>query len=478
MDVARSGGTVGSGMKSRISWPVVGLVLMSVYPFVRITAHNLGHTISVGSVFLWALATAAVGLGVVAVTEWTSRGSGARVATTLIPLVWLTYNFNIFERNHHQPHLLWVVAAVTVAGLAAIASQWRWVRTLLPVWAGLLVVVFVVQLVAYSSAAEAAESNAPLYGPIADRPDVWVFIPDGYTTASEVKRQAGVDISGFQVELKDRGFATPDGLASFPLTYLSLASMLDQDYLVSAGDDVRERGPFYDRIKGANRTVDQFRAWGYTDILATTSMWEGSECSDLASLCVTGPMMSRTSRVILSITPFEPLVDYTSHVENVARYSNPSHIVDEVRQLGVEGPVFVVAHLIEPHPPGFRTADCDIRTDMSLEFNRAGWDADEFRQSVECLNRQLVDAVDHILETDPDSVIVIQGDHGTHLGYDLPVPPSHRYEVFSAVRGCPVPDPLAAVNTMRLVTACLAGSAPELLDYEAYWLDGVTLQSR
>lgn len=468
----------GRGTNSKDVWPVLGVVLMAVYPFVTVTANNLGHLVNLRVIVLWIAAVAGIGLVIVGLSSWI--GSATRTARFLIPWVWLIFNFYTFERVHpSNPHLLWIGAMATVGSVMVFASRSRWVGLFLTLWAGLLVAVPVIELVAYSPSASASSLDGPTDESIARMPNVWLFIPDGYTSPSEAERQAGVDMSSFLADLHRRGFETPDGLASYPLTYLSLSSMLDQRLLVGEGDNAQERKPFYERIQGANRTVDQFKAWGYEFVFATTGMWEGSECPKSQDTCVTGDLMSRTSRIILSMTPFESLVDFTDDVEEVARYSDPGFIVDRVSEVDPAEPYLVVAHLIEPHPPSFRTAGCGIRADVSLEFQRAVWDPDGFRDSVECLNSRFVEAIDRIVADAPDAVIVIQADHGTHAGYELPVPPDHRYEVLAAVRGpCDIPDPLAMVNTMRVVTACLAGEEPELLDYQSFWLEGFTVRHR
>jgi hypothetical protein len=363
---------------------------------------------------------------------------------------------------------------IAVVGVAAIASRWNWFRATAATWAVLLVVASAIPVVAYSPERLVIGDPAPSYDSPNSRPNVWVFIPDGYTSPLEVLRQTGVDVSRFVDQLHERGFSTPHTLANYPRTFLSVSSMLDQRLLAGDGVDVQERKPFYERIQGDNRTVRQFREWGYDYVFTTTSTWEGSLCSKWADNCLTGEVMGRTNQALLSSTPLEPAVDESDDIEQAARFSDPAHVVDSVIESNPEEPYLVVSHLMEPHPPGFHTAECEIRDDTHIAVNIARWNARTYADSVQCLNQRFVEAVDQILVTDPDSVIVIQGDHGTRLG-DTEL---QRYEVLSALRlPCEVPDTLGVVDVMRVTTACVAGEEPDLVGQETYELDGFVVEA-
>lgn len=134
-------------------------------------------------------------------------------------------------------------------------------------------------------------------------------------------------------------------------------------------------------------------------------------------------------------------------------------------------PVFLFAHLLSPHPPFTREADCSLRTGFS--YNEASWgNPDGYAGQVTCLNQQLLAAMDRILAEDPDPVIIIQSDHGTQFAYE----PEQRLPILSAVRlprACrgAVPDDLTPVNTFRIVLNCLTSSDLDLLPNRHFWVE-------
>jgi hypothetical protein len=437
---------------------------MAVYPFLRITANNLGYAIQFESVLVWGLAVVAAVAGVLAIWHLYRPDSVGRLGVVLIPLLWLLFNFQLFEQESLQPFQLWALTAVAVTCVMVIATQWAWVRAVIPLWAVLLAVFQLIPIATYSAEPVDIPGGTPGHSEPEFTPNIWVFIPDGYTSPEEVLRQTGVDTSDFLRELRNRGFATPSSVSNYPRTFLSLASILDQTLVAVDGDNVRERKPFYELIQGENQTADVFRSWGYRYVFATTSSWDGSLCTGAPDICVTGSVMDRTSQAILSMTPFEDVVDLRDDVRAVAEYSNPDFVVDRVQAADPDEPFLVVSHLMQPHPPSYRTADCEIKEEAGIAIHTADWERNGYADSIECLNDQFIDAVEQIIETDPDAIVVIQADHGTRLEVESQSDGSREYETLSALKlPCHVPEEVAAVDVLRLTTACVAGDQPELI---------------
>ena len=176
--------------KAKIWWPLVGLASMAVYPYTRIAANNLGFTVQVSVVLLWILGVAGVCFAIVGLGEFFVRGSSARIATFLIPWVWLVFNFHFFA-GKPSPHLLWIGTTAAVGAVMVIASRSELTHLLLGLWAVFLVAAHLIPVVGYVSVAAADEvSGYFLHAGSFRQPNVWVFVPDGYTSPEQVEDQA------------------------------------------------------------------------------------------------------------------------------------------------------------------------------------------------------------------------------------------------------------------------------------------------
>jgi hypothetical protein len=97
----------------------------------------------------------------------------------------------------------------------------------------------------------------------------------------------------------------------------------------------------------------------------------------------------------------------------------------------------------------------------------------DYRRGIECLNRSTLAAVDAIVARHRDAIILIEGDHGPGFGIELTGEWStaeirHRFPILNAQRlppRCSLSGARAAhaVNTFRVVLACITGREPKPL---------------
>jgi hypothetical protein len=131
-------------------------------------------------------------------------------------------------------------------------------------------------------------------------------------------------------------------------------------------------------------------------------------------------------------------------------------------------------HLINPHPPYYRTGEQCILQDVSYNL-RLFYGDTEYVEAVKCLNVQLLVAVDRILASDSEAVIILQGDHGPLQGLSVadadlsdwtPEQILTRFGVLNAMRlpsGCQPPPDMNLVNTFRVVFDCISVEEVSLL---------------
>jgi hypothetical protein len=147
-------------------------------------------------------------------------------------------------------------------------------------------------------------------------------------------------------------------------------------------------------------------------------------------------------------------------------------------------PTFVFIHLLIPHPPYFLDANCDVRLsdDLGGQLSERGLSPEVvsdrragYIEQVECTNRVVTQFIDQI---DPDSMVIVAGDHGPESFGQLTIDGSEwndtevyeRSGVLAAIRGAAgcqldLPDDHHLVNTFRIALGCLTSSPIPLLPH-------------
>lgn len=463
-------------------WPAFAAVIaIALFPSIELLAAHRAE-VDVIRLGLWSATLAAGASGIVWIAHTRDAAHRAAVLTALVlylafqapEIAALQDMLGLTDRSYV---LGWMIVSLSAVTLAIPLSRLRAVQIFSSLMSVGLLIGSAIPLMAAPGQTTLHGSEHSGASQPGATPNIWLVIPDGYSRADVVEGRTGLDLAPWIAALEQRGFqVADDARANYPTTWASVATMLDMDYVLDEDDRVGNRRPLFDRIRGNNATVRTLRAWGYGYVHSGGVAWEGSRCAGYEDRCLGMTRFTETDWALVRSTPLAPLFQRMMFAE-VADLSDPQTVVHDVMTDEPEEPYFVLAHLLSPHPPFVRDARCGRRQDVpTYEKGRPA----EYRGMVECLNKQLLDAIDTILEADPEAVIIIQSDHGHDWGVDFsdPYDPAwsreagwDRWPLLSALRlpdGCAVPEDLSPVNTMRLVLACLSDNRPDLLPYRAW----------
>lgn len=464
---------------------MVSAVAAATLPYVELVRGNLDEPLATTRLAAyWAVTVVVAAAAIWAVAE-RDRRAARRTAVLVVVAFWLFFNYPLIEGVlarvglASRYHLVgWLGASLVVLLAARPLARRPGVQVYVTIAISALVLVAVGGVAAHGFAgSELPDPTRRGAATVERRPNIYYVVLDGYARADVVEEVTGFSIAPFLRELEARGFDVGDAArANYPLTYLSLASTLDMAYLVDESDEVTSRTPFYERLRGHNATVGFLTDQGYRYVHVEPSGWSGNVCSGLEDTCIGDPgPLNETERGLLRKTPLGGLVDrIVSAQELHARQTDPARLVRAHLSRSPAQPHFVFAHVMAPHPPFLREADCTLRP-SGIDLTR--WsDPGHYADAVSCLNRQLLAAIDLVLAEDPEALIVLQGDHGSAFGVDFGAASGvdQRLRILSAARlpdGCgAMPDDVTSVNTFRVVLACLRGEAPELLEDRFYWV--------
>jgi hypothetical protein len=305
-------------------------------------------------------------------------------------------------------------------------------------------------------------------------PDVFHLVLDGMGRPDVLEKEYGMRIDAQLAEFRALGFHIDSavGHANYVQTHLSLASMLNVDYLDEL-TTIPSMGNFREPLRELlwrARVPDLFTRLGYhVEFIGPGSRSEGAFASadrcDCPQLWFSEPEVGA-----LTLTPLKVFLRFGLGQERF--FQRSLHVFEAFeRRQTASAPRYVYAHAMLPHPPFVSDERGQFQNPRRPLSGADGTyfpgTADEYRagyraQATFTLRRTL-DAVTRVLaQADRDGrevVVIVHGDHGPRLGFDArnPDAESGRFSlpVLLAVRWpkgmVPASPPSSLVNVYRTV---------------------------
>ena len=267
-------------------------------------------------------------------------------------------------------------------------------------------------------------------------PSVHVLLLDGYPR-DDTLRQIGLDNSPFLAALRDRGFDVySDSYSNYDRTPFSLLSILSMQQLT----EIPSIWP--SPLPATTAEQERITARALLDPAAFTAFESrGYSTRALAGSVAHVPLGGADATVtaltannyeldLLQNTPLAGLLEAAGFAVGQQR-SQITRTLDAFAR-PPEAPSFTFAHVLAPHAPFVFAGDgsavpappcyperCAI---FDNEIEKLGWTSDEywdrFTGQVTYLNGLVIEAIDRLVETDPDGVVVLVSDHGARIPGD------------------------------------------------------------
>jgi hypothetical protein len=333
------------------------------------------------------------------------------------------------------------------------------------------------------------------------QPDIYLVVVDKYTGSHLLRSHYGYDNTGFDQELRSRGFLVPrEPRANYVNTFLALGAMLNFRYLDDLPDRFGRENP---RRALAYPLVEQnalarfLQARGYRYVFFP-SAFGPTRRSPIADVSLPSPDRIQPEFLTAwrNMTAL-PLLDQWvcaalgCHIDRMPLVPEAAALLDwKLDQLArladARRPVFAFLHLAAPHEPYVYRADCSHQAPLWPPRDDGAWEPVVKRAyvaTIQCLNRKLLGVVDTILRRSAvPPIILIQSDHG-HARFgrsvpDLPDVPAERVaerlSVFAAyllpgLRATEVWDTITPVNVTRLVLRHYFGAEMPPLPDRSVW---------
>lgn len=481
----------------RQNLPLATILLLSVWPFVSFLNNNQDDAlIYSGVIFTYAVTF----VGVVALIALVAivilgrkrmssvahfLGVGSVLIFSYLPLSSLLSTFGISLGSVRIA--IWLMVSAVVLAIVWRLSRFRQTAQVVFVAAAVMTLVPAAGLVGFAlRGGEAEQATAPdtATAQLAEvRPNVYWFVLDAYSRADVLADYFGFDNTGFLSALEDRSFQVADEVfANYASTKYSISTTASMEYYLPAGEPLHP-SMWTARLQGFNPVVRRFRELGYRYVHAEPGGNNlKTRCGGIEDSCInstpTGTISVSEAEVgLLQLTAAFPIMRRLVPDLLSFDFTNLSDVMSGL-DFEASTPVFLFAHILSPHPPQRFDSQCALL--KRVEFDLAGEDysavAAGYVNDLRCLNAQIVDAVDEILQRDTSNpVIILQSDHGFRGKGVAPVSRNPRlppeligFANLHAMRladSCDrtSTDKFSPVNTFRIVLSCIDGEHRELL---------------
>jgi len=329
-------------------------------------------------------------------------------------------------------------------------------------------------------------------------PDIYYIILDGYAGAASLEEFYNYDNHEFIDFLTEKGFfIASKSRCNYPWSYLSLASSLNMEYIGFLSEDIGidsdDRTLPYNMI--INNKVWKFLdSMGYQFVHFDSSGWGPTDKNINADISIRVNRFNEFYISLIQTTMLKPLEKYIITDTGIQKVLYSFSNLGRVNQ--IDGPKYIFAHIMTPHPPFFFDADGGLIPEAEYKLS-AYWDREKYLDQLIYVNSRIETLVEEILSgSKVPPVIIIQGDHGArstlgdphgdrkdpaNIGWQYPTASMLRESTF-ILNAYYMPDggisllydDISPVNTFRLIFNAYFDQDYELLEdrsyYSPYWL--------
>lgn len=476
---------------------VIHPFVFAVYPILFLFAHNIGQvnpTEVIKPLFIVLLFTTLLFILIrLILKDWHRAGLEVSLLLFLTFAYGQVFNLlslkGIINNDHQFLAAFWAVFLILgIWGIWRVLKQTESITRILNVVAPILLIFPLFQIIQFlivspnpDQAQEIIEIELEItkdLSEITDRPDIYYIILDGYARADILEQVYTYDNTSFLQFLSEKGFyIATDSYTNYIQTGLALSASLNMVYLDSVaesmGSQSENREPLAELIQ-KSLLREFLESSGYKTI-AIVSGYHLTEIKDADFYYSSNKSEVDQFNDILSMTT--PALIIKDDILYEANRDRILFAIESLRTIpAIEGPKFVFAHLMLPHPP-FVFGSSGEEIQPVWVFNRKDGNYYEgtpeqyiagYRNQLEYTNQLIKDVITDILtNSDETPIIILQADHGPGalLNWELVERNDCLKERTSILNAILIPGhdsqlypTITPVNTFRLVLDAYLGT--------------------
>jgi|TARA_B110001454_G_scaffold2762_1_gene2523 hypothetical protein len=308
-----------------------------------------------------------------------------------------------------------------------------------------------------------------------DMPDIYYIVLDEYAGIQTLKNKFNFDNSEFYNYLSEKGFfISSKSYSSYPYTILSIPSSLNMQYLDFNNNEITESAEIKSQIRyitDNNLVMKNLSENKYYIV----SFFAGSEAighNNLIDEKICGENYF-SSHDVAKIFPEERLKEKRNEI--LCTFEKMVEIKNRINQ-----PIFVYTHFSLPHDPFVlnHNGELQIFEETNLNYEKS---KEAYIQQLKFANKMSIKVIDEILsDTDRDSIIIIQSDHGERTKIDWTNPTEQMIKQgLNNINAIYFPnrheglayDKISNVNSFRIIFNEYFNAEFKLLEDKYFWME-------
>ena len=324
---------------------------------------------------------------------------------------------------------------------------------------------------------------------------------DGMTSLDYAKEKLGIDYTKHKNFLIKNNFEIVPSKSNYNTTYLSLASILQLNYVVNPSSPrYHDRNNFWpyilsnkenkpNLIKILEKYGYNFRWYGNITASCKNYSYNKNFCSssEIQSNYYVFNTFYLSTPIITILRKFFPdtmLNFYGDKIDSLSNFLN-----DDDKFSKNNKSLFTFIHHLSPHPPYIYNSDCSLKKNINTSISSN--EIDGYKDSYLCSLKRIEQFVDYLSKYDSTALIVITADHGWILeksnsnqineiingtaGSEI-IKNSMRekskiYNSIKINKECKesLPKNLDNINSIRLILGCAINKRAKLLDSKTFY---------
>ena len=299
-----------------------------------------------------------------------------------------------------------------------------------------LAVAFIVYEITRIASASPTDDSKPLVTnqlsftqtKITKRPDVYLFVMDEYSGFESLLYYHNYSNQPFKDSLEKRKFFVANNSASnYNLTWISVLSLMQMDYIHNLSDSIKSEVTIYSRAAQAiqkNNAVDFFSSHGYKIINNTFFELKNTESNPYLVLPVGRRLLldktfgNVAREGLFHNIPSNQIQDLlNTRFAATNKYNERVHDTFIKTLQKKDTPVFIYSHFLLPHIPYLKRPDGTTKNYAEVYKESRKRTDKGYIENLQYSNSMLLQFVDSIQKRSPDAVIIITSDHGNRFVY-------------------------------------------------------------
>lgn len=310
-------------------------------------------------------------------------------------------------------------------------------------------------------------------------PNIYFIIMDGMTSLEHASKILDINYTSHKRYLDKNNFTIVPSRSNYNTTYLSLASIIQLDYVVKeTSRKYYDRNNFWPYLLSKKNNKPnlinlleennyKFKWYGNMTASCKNYSYDKTFCpsKEFDSTYYVFNSFYANTPLITILRKFLPKLMLDYYGERIDIISNFINTNDLKKNYNKN--YFTLIHHLSPHPPYIFNKDCSIKEELNTSI--VSKESNGYKDAYLCSLKKIEELIDYLNINDPEGLIVITADHGWNIDKnntqtieDLMDEKTKIYNSIKVKSECLKDAPLKLdnINSVRLVLGCALNIKP------------------